>query len=70
MSRHHNKLILAVLVCLAVMAAPVFAQQVIYVDDDAVGGNGTSWQAAYTYLQDALAVAQAGDEIRVGTQVF
>ncbi|MBI4716895.1 MAG: right-handed parallel beta-helix repeat-containing protein [Planctomycetes bacterium] len=38
----------------------------IYVDDDApVGGDGTSWAAAFKHLQDALAAATPGDEIRV-----
>jgi len=38
----------------------------IYVDDDAPpGGDGTSWGTAFRYLQDALAVAVPGDEIRV-----
>jgi len=38
----------------------------IYVDDDApVGGNGISWATAFTYLQDALAGAGGGNEIRV-----
>lgn len=35
------------------------------VDDDAPGGDGTSWPQAYRFLQDAFLVAQAGDEIRV-----
>ena len=39
---------------------------VIYVDDDAAGGNsGASWEDGFTDLQDALAAAQEGDEIRV-----
>lgn len=38
----------------------------VYVDDDApLGGDGTSWASAFLYLQDALAIAAPGDEIRV-----
>ena len=41
-------------------------QAIWYVDDDApLGGDGTSWATAYTYLQDALAVAIDGDELHV-----
>jgi|GEM_PF-455058 len=44
---------------------------VIYVDDSAVGANnGTSWTDAYLYLQDALAYALAGDEIRVAQGIY
>ncbi|MBU0717897.1 MAG: right-handed parallel beta-helix repeat-containing protein, partial [Planctomycetes bacterium] len=44
----------------------VQAQTVWHVDDDAPpGGDGTSWPTAYRYLQDALAVAVAGDEVHV-----
>ena len=40
--------------------------KVIYVDDNASeGGDGTSWATAHKYLQDALAVAEYGDEIWV-----
>jgi len=40
--------------------------KIIYVDDDAPGANdGSSWADAYNFLQDALAIAQSGDEIRV-----
>ncbi len=43
----------------------------IYVDDDAAGPrDGASWAAALRYLQDALAVASAGDEIRVAQGVY
>ena len=45
--------------------------KIIYVDDDAVGvGDGSSWTDAFVHLQDALAVAQAGDEIRVAQGIY
>ncbi len=43
----------------------------LYVDDDATGANnGSSWVDAYKYLQDALAVAKSGDEIRVAQGIY
>jgi len=48
--------------------------RVIYVDDDAAGANnGSSWQDAYHYLQDALADANSADkpiEIRVAQGTY
>ncbi|MBP7049893.1 MAG: right-handed parallel beta-helix repeat-containing protein [Phycisphaerae bacterium] len=48
--------------------------KVIYVDDDApAGGDGTSWTAAYTFVQDALAgvkVAEESVEIRVAQGIY
>jgi parallel beta-helix repeat protein/predicted outer membrane repeat protein len=48
--------------------------KVIYVDDDAVGNNdGTSWENAYTFLQDALADANSAEkpvEIRVAQGIY
>jgi hypothetical protein len=42
-----------------------------YVDARATGAkNGSSWTNAFTRLQDALAVAQAGSEIRVARGVY
>ncbi len=45
---------------------------IITVDDDAPGPaqNGSSWTHAYKYLQDALAVAQYGDEVRVAEGIY
>ena len=48
--------------------------RVIYVDDDTAGANdGTSWENAYVYLQDALANADSAPkpvEIRVAQGVY
>jgi hypothetical protein len=45
--------------------------RVIYVDDDATGANnGSSWTDAYNFLQDSLAVAWSGDEIRVAQGTY
>lgn len=58
------KLTAPLLLGLAVAAAS--AQSVWYVDDDsAPGSDGRSWPTAFRYLQDALAAAGPGDEIRV-----
>ena len=45
--------------------------RILYVDDDApLGGNGMSWNTPFRYLQDALWIAAAGDEIRVAGGVY
>ncbi len=50
------------------------ANRIIYVDDDSVGANnGSSWQDAYIYLQDALADANSSEkpvEIRVAQGLY
>ncbi|MCK4341939.1 MAG: right-handed parallel beta-helix repeat-containing protein [Phycisphaerae bacterium] len=61
------KLGLASCVALAGLLTPIGSAGTIYVDADApLGGDGTSWDSAFKYLQDALHTAVAGDEIRVG----
>lgn len=52
---------------LMILAASVSARaQIIFVDADATGtNNGTSWANAFPDLQDALAMASAGDEVWV-----
>jgi hypothetical protein len=55
---------------LFLMASTAVAQ-VIFVDANAPGAdNGTSWPDAYTNLQDALAHAVSGDEIRVAQGIY
>jgi predicted outer membrane repeat protein len=45
--------------------------KVIYVGDDATGANdGSSWANAFLDLQDALAVSQVGDEVRVAQGLY
>jgi len=61
---------LAMWVFLLAMACTA-AGEVIYVDDDtSVGGNGQNWGTAFKYLQDGLAAASYGDEIRVAQGVY
>jgi predicted outer membrane repeat protein len=44
---------------------------IYYVDSDAAGANdGSSWDDAFNYLQDALSAASSGDEIRVAQGIY
>ncbi len=61
----------AMAVTLSLDASIVHAQTVIFVDDNAqLGGDGTSWDMAYAFLQDALATAQDGYHIRVADGLY
>ncbi len=71
-TKRHFKTWTLATVCAILLTCPglTFAR-VLYVDDDAPPpGDGSSWTTAFQYLQDALAVATAGDEIRVAQGVY
>jgi parallel beta-helix repeat protein len=75
MSARENRWTWAAVSLLLVIACNcAFAGKIIYVDDDAVGRNdGSSWNNAYTFLQDALADAGVADkpvEIRVAQGIY
>ena len=66
------KVCLAALALLLAIEIPSFAR-VIYVDADAdflSADDGTSWADALKYLQDALMIASAGDEIHVAQGLY
>jgi hypothetical protein len=53
-----------------VMASTAMGE-IIFVDANATGANdGSSWVDAFNYLQDALATAQYGDEIRAAQGIY
>jgi len=56
---------------LLVLGTSVAAGGIIYVDAGAGGSNtGTTWTNAFNFLQDALAVAEYGDEIWVAQGIY
>ena len=67
---NHTRLLLCTLFLLAASCTAATGK-VIYVDDDAAGANdGLSWTDPFNYLQDALLMALAGDEIRVAQGIY
>ncbi len=59
------------LMIIAMLLSPFAYGKVIYVDDDATwANNGMGWATAYLCLQDAVAAALSGDEIRVAKGVY
>jgi len=67
---NYTRWLLCVLFLLGTVRAAA-AGRVIYVDASAAKGNdGSSWIDAFSDLQDAIAVAQAGDEIRVAQGIY
>ena len=60
-----------IIVLLLTMLCTSAVGKTIYVDDDATGANnGSSWEDAYNYLQDALMTASAGDDILVAQGIY
>ncbi len=61
---------MALLIAVLAMGASPAGGAVLYVDCQRPGGgDGSSWATAYTFLQDALAAAHLGAEIRVAQGV-
>jgi len=60
------------LLFVTLLAASNAQSEIIFVDADAPGPthDGSSWTDAYNNLQDALATAQYGDEIRVAQGIY
>jgi hypothetical protein len=66
-TKRDSRTLTLALLCIVLPALPgTVLGRTLYVDDDAAGAqDGTSWASALRYLQDALTIARAGDEIRV-----
>lgn len=64
--------VMVTVLCIALVGLGGMVQAgILYVDSAAdAGGSGSSWTEAFACLQDALAVAQAGDEIRVAQGLY
>ncbi|MHC4889951.1 MAG: hypothetical protein ACYTEO_10880, partial [Planctomycetota bacterium] len=68
--RANVKRLLVISMLFVVIGAPVTAMGgTIYVDATK-NGDGSTWDNAYKYLQDGLAVATSGDEIWVAEGIY
>jgi len=71
MTRRVNQRTLVVITIVLMACVSPATGKIIYVDDDAAPpGDGTSWETAFTYLQDAFMVASSGHEIRVAQGIY
>jgi L-ascorbate metabolism protein UlaG (beta-lactamase superfamily) len=75
MSKLTNRMACLIMsVLLLAISCTVATGKIIYVDDDATGANdGSGWENAYVYLQDALADANSTEkpvEIRVAKGIY
>lgn len=71
MMKHRGILSIISIVIIALTIVSAARAAVIYVDDDAAGQNdGSTWENAFVFLQDALALATEGDEIRVAQGIY
>jgi len=67
----NEKVKILAMVLMALVVVSTATGDIIYVDDNANGANdGSSWADAFNYLQDALAAAWSGDEIRVAEGIY
>ncbi len=63
----------AAMIAMFVISGAAHGGAILFVDNDAPpGGDGTSWDTAYRFLQDALADASGGGvtEVRVGQGTY
>lgn len=65
-----NKLAMISVALLSCAISTSAYADVIYVDDDIVGGDGLSWATAYADIQDAIDDAVSGDDIWVAAGTY
>ena len=68
-----KKIIVSLVLILCFGISPAWGAKpgaTLYVNASAAGGDGTSWENAFTDLQDALAAALSGEEIWVAAGTY